>query len=122
MSSRRPTRSSDRKSDSSKPRQSRSGRSSASSSTSDRSRGASSLPQLLEENAVLQSRNQLLLMYSSFQTEMPSDGNTRIGTWLQSHLQEHGLPSLIRFGPRYRPQVLRRDEFKEWFAPLLSQG
>lgn len=79
------------------------------------------LPQMIQDNATLQSRNQLLLMYSSFQAEMPSDGSTRIGNWIQAHLQQHGLPSLIRFGPRYRPQVLRRDEFIEWFHPLLSQ-
>lgn len=78
-----------------------------------------SLPRLIQENATLQSRNQLLLMYSSFQTEMPTDGKTGIGTWLETHLSEYGMPSLIRFGPRSRPQVLRRDEFADWFRPFL---
>ncbi|MDX2270518.1 MAG: hypothetical protein NW237_01020 [Cyanobacteriota bacterium] len=73
------------------------------------------LPKLIQENALLQSRSQLLLMYSSFQTEMPSDGKTGIGTWIKSRLNEHGMPSLIRFGPRTRPQVFRRDEFVTWF-------
>jgi hypothetical protein len=77
-----------------------------------------SLPRLIQENALLQSRNQLLLMYSSFQTEMPSDGKTGVGTWLRSRLGEHGMPSLVRFGPRSRPQVYRRDEFAEWFKIL----
>lgn len=108
-----------RKSDSSK---SRSSSSKSGRSRTDRPQAVSSLPQLIEEDAVLQSRSQLLLMYSSFQTEMPSDGTTRIVSWLQARIREHGLPSLIRFGPRYRPQVLRRDEFKDWFTPLVSQG
>ncbi|MFQ3585909.1 MAG: hypothetical protein SNJ85_13495 [Cyanobacteriota bacterium] len=79
-----------------------------------------SLPQLIQENAVLQSRSQLLLMYSDFQTEMPNDGKTGIGTWLQSRLKEHGMPSLMRFGPRSRPQVFRRDEFSEWIKLALG--
>jgi hypothetical protein len=79
-----------------------------------------SLPKLIQENAVLQSRSQLLLMYSDFQTEMPNDGKTGIGTWLQSRLKEHGMPSLMRFGPRSRPQVFRRDEFSEWIKMALT--
>ncbi len=81
---------------------------------------ALSLPKLIQENAVLQSRSQLLLMYSDFQTEMPNDGKTGVGTWLQSRLKEHGMPSLMRFGPRSRPQVFRRDEFREWIALALT--
>jgi hypothetical protein len=79
-----------------------------------------SLPKLIQENAVLQSRSQLLLMYSDFQTEMPNDGKTGVGTWLQSRLKEHGMPSLMRFGPRSRPQVFRRDEFSEWITLALA--
>jgi hypothetical protein len=79
-----------------------------------------SLPKLIQENAVLQSRSQLLLMYSDFQTEMPNDGKTGVGTWLQSRLKEHGMPSLLRFGPRSRPQVFRRDEFSEWITLALA--
>jgi hypothetical protein len=78
------------------------------------------LPKLIQENAVLQSRSQLLLMYSDFQTEMPNDGKTGVGTWLQSRLKEHGMPSLLRFGPRSRPQVFRRDEFSEWITLALA--
>ncbi len=81
---------------------------------------ALSLPKLIQENAVLQSRSQLLLMYSDFQTEMPNDGKTGIGTWLQSRLKEHGMPSLLRFGPRSCPQVFRRDEFSEWMTLALN--
>ncbi len=80
---------------------------------------ANPLPRLIQENATLQSRNQLLLMYSSFQTEMPTDGKTGVGTWLQIHLSEYGMPSLVRFGPRNRPQVLRKDEFADWFRPFM---
>jgi hypothetical protein len=74
------------------------------------------LPRLLSENAVLSSRQQLLLMYSNFQADMPS--GTPIGTWVQSQLKEHGMPSLLRFGPRHKPQVLRKDEFAPWFQSL----
>jgi len=80
---------------------------------------ASPLPRMIQENTTLQSRNQLLLMYSSFQTEMPSDGKTKVATWLQTYLSEYGMPSLVRFGPRSRPQVLRKDEFADWFRPFL---
>lgn len=80
---------------------------------------ANPLPRMIQENATLQSRNQLLLMYSSFQTEMPTDGKTGVGTWLQTYLSEYGMPSLVRFGPRNRPQVLRRDEFADWFRPFM---
>ncbi|MGQ9838689.1 MAG: hypothetical protein ACUVRV_12205 [Cyanobacteriota bacterium] len=79
-----------------------------------------SLPKLIQENAVLQSCSQLLLMYSDFQTEMPNDGKTGVGTWLQSRLKEHGMPSLMRFGPRSRPQVFRRDEFSDWIKLALG--
>lgn len=79
-----------------------------------------SLPKLIQENAVLQSRSQLLLMYSDFQTEMPNDGKTGVGTWLQNRLKEYGMPSLLRFGPRSCPQVFRRDEFSEWMTLALN--
>jgi hypothetical protein len=78
------------------------------------------LPKLIQENALLQSRTQLLLMYSSFQAEMPSDGKTGIGTWLQPLIKEYGMPSLVRFGPRSRPQVFRKDEFVDWFNIFLT--
>jgi len=74
------------------------------------------LPRLLGENAVLSPRQQLLLMYSHFQTDMPS--GTPIGTWVLSQIKEHGMPSLLRFGPRYKPQVFRKDEFAPWFQSL----
>lgn len=80
-----------------------------------------SLLHLIQDNALLQGRSQLQLMYSNFQTEMPCDGSTGIATWLESRLREHGMPSLIRFGPRSRPQVLRRDEFSRWFASITPE-
>ncbi|MEN9251699.1 MAG: hypothetical protein Q6L58_04610 [Thermostichales cyanobacterium BF3_bins_165] len=80
----------------------------------------SSLPRLLAENAVLSSKQQLLLMYSNFQADMPSQ--TPIATWVQSQLKEHGMPSLLRFGPRHKPQVFRRDEFAPWFQGLSRQS
>jgi hypothetical protein len=80
-----------------------------------------SLIHLIQNNALLQGKSQLQLMYSNFQTEMPCDGMTGIATWLESRLREHGMPSLIRFGPRSRPQVLRRDEFSQWFASITTQ-
>ncbi len=81
---------------------------------------SSVLPRLIQEDATLEARSQLLLMYSSFQTEMPSDGKTGVGTWLRDRLKEYGMPSLVRFGPRSRPKVLRRDEFVDWFQVSLS--
>ena len=78
------------------------------------------LPQLIERNAPLQSSSQLLLMYTHFQSEMPADGKTRINTWLKSHIGEYGIPSLIRFGPRSRPRVFRRDEFYNWLPTLAT--
>ncbi|MCF2971777.1 hypothetical protein L1047_11280 [Synechococcus sp. Nb3U1] len=107
-----------RESTSSRPRDRR--RESARSSKAAALTTSLSLPKLIQENAVLQSRSQLLLMYSDFQTEMPNDGKTGIGTWLQSRLKEHGMPSLMRFGPRSRPQVFRRDEFSEWIKLALT--
>ncbi|MEM9535933.1 MAG: hypothetical protein AAF268_07870 [Cyanobacteria bacterium P01_A01_bin.3] len=76
------------------------------------------LPKLIQDNAPLQSSNQLLLMYSHFQSEMPADGRTPIGTWLKRNMLEHGLPSLIRFGPRSRPRVFRKDEFQGWLPSI----
>lgn len=107
-----------RESTSSRPRDRR--RESARSSKTAAPTTSLSLPKLIQENAVLQSRSQLLLMYSDFQTEMPNDGKTGIGTWLQSRFKEHGMPSLMRFGPRSRPQVFRRDEFSEWIKLALT--
>ncbi|WP_227498576.1 hypothetical protein [Synechococcus sp. PCC 7336] len=79
------------------------------------------MPKLIEANAPLQSSNQLLLMYSHFQSEMPTDGKTRITNWLQSHIGKYGLPSLIRFGPRSRPRVFRKDEFRNWLPSLATE-
>ncbi|MEN9231558.1 MAG: hypothetical protein Q6L68_11670 [Thermostichus sp. DG02_5_bins_236] len=109
-----------RESSSSRPRDRRRERESVKGSKAVVSATSLSLPKLIQENAVLQSRSQLLLMYSDFQTEMPNDGKTGIGTWLQSRLKEHGMPSLMRFGPRSRPQVFRRDEFSEWIKLALG--
>lgn len=72
------------------------------------------LSRLIRDNAPLKSNNQLLLMYGSFQSEMPADGKTGITTWLKNHIGSYGIPSLIRFGPRSRPRVLRKDEFLRW--------
>ncbi|GAB4214540.1 MAG: hypothetical protein OHK0012_12800 [Synechococcales cyanobacterium] len=79
------------------------------------------LPRLVAENAPLPARQQLLLMYSHFQADMPNDGQTPVATWLQGYVREHGLPSLLRFGPRHKPQVFRKDEFKAWLQPLLGR-
>lgn len=81
----------------------------------------SGLPQLIQANAPLQSSSQLLLMYSHFQSEMPADGKTPITTWLRSHIVSHGLPSLIRFGPRSRPRVFRKDEFVQWLPTPVAE-
>lgn len=72
------------------------------------------LVRLIRDNAPLKSSNQLLLMYGNFQSEMPADGRTGISTWLSRHIGSYGIPSLIRFGPRSRPRVLRKDEFISW--------
>ena len=78
------------------------------------------LPRLIEKNAPLQSSSQLLLMYTHFQSEMPADGKTRISTWLKASIGEYGIPSLIRFGPRSRPRVFRKDEFSAWMPSLAT--
>ncbi|MBD2101340.1 hypothetical protein [Leptolyngbya sp. FACHB-261] len=77
------------------------------------------LPQLIEQDAPLQSRSQLIMMYDRFQAEMPIQGSLGVGSWIRQFLQEHGLPSLIRFGQSNRLRVFRRDEFQPWFEPLM---
>ncbi|MEO0803243.1 MAG: hypothetical protein AAFY57_13310 [Cyanobacteria bacterium J06642_2] len=78
------------------------------------------LSRLIRDNAPLKSNSQLLLMYGNFQSEMPADGKTGITTWLKNHIGHYGVPSLIRFGPRSRPRVLRKDEFLHWLPMPAS--
>ncbi len=77
------------------------------------------LPQLIEQDAPLQSRSQLIMMYDRFQAEMPT-GSLGVGSWIRQFIDEHGLPSLIRFGQSNRLRVFRRDEFQPWFEPLMA--
>jgi hypothetical protein len=90
-----------------------------------RSRGAgrpisSSLLRLIEQDAPLRGRTQLVLMYGPFQAEMSSEVNQGVATWIQSCLRQHGIPSLVRFDDRRYAQVFRRDQFQPWVEHLME--
>ena len=76
------------------------------------------LTRLIEEDAPLFSNSHLLLMYGPFQAVMPYESGLGVATWLRGCLQQHGLPSLVRFDQRQRAQVFRRDQFQPWFDAL----
>ena len=78
------------------------------------------LVRLIEQDAPLRGRSQLVLMYGPFQTEMPVGEGAGVATWLKSCLNEHGIPSLVRFDDRRSAQVFRRDQFQPWFAHLME--
>ncbi|MBE9033419.1 hypothetical protein IQ266_27185 [filamentous cyanobacterium LEGE 11480] len=75
---------------------------------------------LIEQDAPLRGRSQLVLMYGPFQAEMPTGAGEGVATWLKSCLSEHGIPSLVRFDDRRAAQVFRRDQFQPWFAGLME--
>jgi len=79
------------------------------------------LPQLIAHNAPLESGSLLVLMYERFQTQMATSDKQGVGLWVKEVIDQHGLPSLIRFGRRDRATVFRKDEFAPWFIPLLSR-
>ena len=62
-----------------------------------------------------------LLMYGPFQAVMPYESGLGVATWLRGCLQQHGLPSLVRFDQRQRAQVFRRDQFQPWFDALADR-
>lgn len=67
----------------------------------------------LRNGAHLSNQSQVLLMYGSFQMEMPSNSSASIAQWLHQVIATHGTPSLMRIGPRSRPRVFRKDEFMQ---------
>jgi hypothetical protein len=90
-----------------------------------RSRGAgrpisNSLARLIEQDAPLRGRSQLVLMYGPFQAEMPTEAGQGVATWIQSCLRQHGIPSLVRFDDRRYAQVFRRDQFQPWVEHLME--
>ncbi|WP_218080447.1 hypothetical protein [Anthocerotibacter panamensis] len=86
-----------------------------------RAAASCSLPQLIARNAPLESGSLLVLMYERAQAQMNPGDKQGVGSWIKESLDKHGLPSLIRFGRRDRATVLRRDEFIQWFEPLLTK-
>jgi hypothetical protein len=78
------------------------------------------LTKLIEQNAPLSNRSQLVLMYGPFQAEMPAEGTQGVASWLKACLEKHGVPSLVRFDDRRRAQVFRRDQFQPWFDTLTE--
>lgn len=80
------------------------------------------LTRLIEEDAPLYSNSHLLLMYGPFQVVMPCDSGQGVASWLRDCLNQHGIPSLVRFDQRQRAQVFRRDQFQPWFDGLLQQA
>ncbi len=67
----------------------------------------------LRNGTYLSNQSQVLLMYGSFQMEMPSNSSASIAQWLRQVIAAHGVPSLMRIGPRSRPRVFRKDEFMQ---------
>jgi hypothetical protein len=75
---------------------------------------------LIEQDAPLQGRTQLVLMYGPFQAEMPATSGQGVATWLKHCLKQHGIPSLLRFDDRRCAQVFRRDQFEPWLESLMQ--
>ncbi|MFM2428921.1 MAG: hypothetical protein RLZZ511_134 [Cyanobacteriota bacterium] len=78
------------------------------------------LLRLIEQDAPLRGRSQLVLMYGPFQTEMSANAGEGVATWLKACLSQHGIPSLVRFDDRRAAQVFRRDQFQPWVAHLME--
>jgi hypothetical protein len=77
------------------------------------------LVRLIEQDAPLFGRSQLVLMYGPFQAEMPTEA-LGVATWLKACLRQHGIPSLVRFDDRRSAQVFRRDQFQPWVEHLIE--
>jgi hypothetical protein len=78
------------------------------------------LVHLIEQDAPLRGRSQLVLMYGPFQAEMTTEAGEGVATWLKACLSKHGIPSLVRFDDRRAAQVFRRDQFQPWVAHLME--
>jgi hypothetical protein len=78
------------------------------------------LMHLIQQDAPLRGRSQLVLMYGPFQAEMTTEAGEGVATWLKSCLSKHGIPSLVRFDDRRAAQVYRRDQFQPWVAHLME--
>ncbi|WP_287127891.1 hypothetical protein [Candidatus Cyanaurora vandensis] len=79
------------------------------------------LPNLIAHNAPLTSGSLLVLMYERLQFQMSPTERQGVGSWIKECVDKHGLPSLIRFGHRDRATVFRKDEFTQWFTPLMAK-
>lgn len=101
---------------------SRNQRNTSQASRSSHSRLPHSLVALIEQDAPLQANSLLVLMYSSFQTQLEPETKLGVGSWLKERIRTHGLPSLVRFGSRHRAQVLCQDQFKSWLEPLAAEA
>jgi len=82
--------------------------------------GQSSLVQLIEQDAPLQNRHVLVLMYGPFQAEMSAAQGQGVGSWLRDCVRKHGLPSLLRFDQGRRALIFRQDQLQSWLEPLLA--
>lgn len=80
----------------------------------------SSVLDWIRNDTSLASHSQVLLMYGSFQLEMPTDSRSSICNWLRQVVADHGVPSLMRIGPRSRPRVFRKDEFMQLLGQTSS--
>jgi hypothetical protein len=78
------------------------------------------LVRLIEQDAPLHNRSNLVLMYGPFQAEMTPDAGQGVATWIKGCLRQHGIPSLVRFDDRRYAQVFRRDQFQPWVAHLME--
>lgn len=74
----------------------------------------SPLPRLMRDDSSLPPGTTLVLLFDQVQAEMTPSNRQGVRSWMESQIQLHGLPSLLRFGRRDRPSVFRRDEFAPW--------
>jgi hypothetical protein len=79
-----------------------------------------SLPRLIEQDALLQTNTQIVLMYGPFQAELLPEAGQGVASWLRDCVRKHGLPSLLRFDYRRKAQIFRRDQFAPWLEPLME--
>jgi hypothetical protein len=79
-----------------------------------------SLPRLIEQDALLQTNTQIVLLYGPFQAELLPEAGQGVASWLKDCVRKHGLPSLVRFDYRRKAQIFRRDQFQPWLEPLME--
>ena len=79
-----------------------------------------SLLRLIEQDALLQTNTQIVLLYGPFQAELLPEAGQGVASWLKDCVRKHGLPSLVRFDYRRKAQIFRRDQFQPWLEPLME--